>query len=144
MDERSEGKDENAHELVARKFYPAQAEADFADTDAADTPQTRHASYRLAFRDTDFLLRDELRPVRFQLELLKPEMVLEEARIGSTLVMYGSARIPSPEQAEKMREGLGYLSDRQRTVQENLIAKAQYYGEAYKLARLVSERAIIE
>lgn len=144
MDERSEGKDENAHELVARKFYPAQAEADFADTDAADTPQTRHASYRLAFRDTDFLLRDELRPVRFQLELLKPEMVLEEARIGSTLVMYGSARIPSPEQAEKMREGLGYLSDRQRTVQENLIAKAKYYGEAYKLARLVSERAIIE
>jgi hypothetical protein len=55
----------------------------------------------LAFRDTDFLLREELRPVRFQLELLKPEMLLEEAGIGSTLVIYGSARIPSPEQAKR-------------------------------------------
>jgi len=43
---------------------------------------------QLAFRDTDFLLREELRPVRFQLELLKAEMLLEEADIGSTLVIY--------------------------------------------------------
>ena len=38
-------------------------------------------AYRLAFTDTEFLLREELRPVRFQLELLKPEMVLSEERI---------------------------------------------------------------
>jgi uncharacterized protein (TIGR00730 family) len=136
--------EEGDHDLVTRKFYPAQAEAGFAERAPGDTPQTRHPSYRLAFRDTDFLLREELRPVRFQLELLKPEMVLEEARVGSTLVMYGSARIPSPEMAETMQAGLGYLSDRERTVQENLIAKAQYYAEAYKLARMVSERAIVE
>jgi uncharacterized protein (TIGR00730 family) len=131
-------------DLTDRKFYNAHAEARFVDRGKADTPQTRHPSYRLAFRDTDFLLRDELRPVRFQLELLKPEMILEEARIGSTLVMYGSARIPTPQQAEVMQAGLGHLSDRERTIQENLIAKARYYDEAYKLARMVSEMGIIE
>ena len=40
-----------------------------------NTPQTRAPAYRLAFNDNDFLLRDELRPVRLQLELLKPEML---------------------------------------------------------------------
>lgn len=144
MDTRGKRPDDSDNELVERKFYPAQQEADFADSAPASTAQTRHPSYRLAFRDTDFLLREELRPVRFQLELLKSEMILEEARVGSTLVMYGSARIPSPEQAEKMQAQLGYLSDRERTVQENLIAKAKYYDEAYKLARMVSEKGLVD
>lgn len=141
----ADNRPDSAHDdLSERRFYPAHREADFADSAPASTAQTRHPSYRLAFRDTDFLLREELRPVRFQLELLKPEMILEEARVGSTLVIYGSARIPSPEQAERMREGLGYLSDRERTVQENLIAKAKYYEEAYKLARMVSEKGLVD
>jgi hypothetical protein len=62
-----------------RKFYRAEQEAGFAEAAPTDTPQTRHPAYRLAFRDVDFMLRDELRPVRFQLELLKPEMLLDEA-----------------------------------------------------------------
>ncbi len=132
------------HALTDRKFYPAQTEAKFVDRDPTDTPQTRHPSYRLAFRDTDFLLRDELRPVRFQLELLKPEMILEEARIGSTLVMYGSARIPTPQQAKAMAKDLDQLKGRDRKIRESLIAKAKYYQEAYNLARMVSERSLIE
>ena len=44
----------------------------------ADTPQCRSASYKLAYQDVDFILRDELRPVRLQLELLKPELILQE------------------------------------------------------------------
>ena len=63
-----------------------------------DTPQTRSPSYRLAFSDGEFLTRDELRPVRLQLELLKVEMALAERGIRSTIVMLGSARIPDPEQ----------------------------------------------
>ncbi|OWJ71492.1 Rossman fold protein, TIGR00730 family [Haematobacter massiliensis] len=59
-----------------------------------DTPQTRAPAYRLAFTDTDFLVREELRPVRLQLELLKPEMILAERGIRSTIVLMGSARIP--------------------------------------------------
>src|SRR5688500_11034855 len=68
-------------DLEERKFYRAEQEAGFAESSPTDTPQTRHPAYRLAFRDTDFLLRDELRPVRFQLELLKPSMLLDEARV---------------------------------------------------------------
>ena len=138
--------DANARDrdLADRKFYPAEEEAGFADRLPPRTPQTQHPAYRLAFRDTEFLLRDELRPVRFQLELLKPEMLLDEARVGSTLVMYGSARIPPPEAVDAALEGAKDLPDAERLVVENLAAKSRYYAEAYKLARLVSEKSIIE
>jgi uncharacterized protein (TIGR00730 family) len=135
---------EPEQELEARKFYRAEQEAGFADSAPTDTPQTRHPAYRLAFRDTDFLLRDELRPVRFQLELLKPEMLLDEARVGSMLVMYGSARIPPPEAVETALAGAKNLPVEERLVVERLAEKAKYYAEAYKLARLVSEQAIVE
>ena len=131
-------------DLEDRKFYRAEQEAGFAESAPTDTPQTRHPAYRLAFRDTDFLLRDELRPVRFQLELLKPEMLLDEARVGSMLVMYGSARIPPPEAVATALEGAKDLPVEERMVIESLAAKAKYYAEAYRLARLVSELAIVE
>jgi len=131
-------------DLETRKFYRAEQEAGFAESAPTDTPQTRHPAYRLAFRDTDFLLRDELRPVRFQLELLKPEMLLDEARVGSMLVMYGSARIPPPEAVATALEGAKDLPVEERMVVESLAEKARYYAEAYKLARLVSEMAIVE
>jgi uncharacterized protein (TIGR00730 family) len=127
-----------------RKFYRAEQEAAFTEAQPAKSPQTMHPAYRLAFRDADFILREELRPVRFQLELLKPEMLLDEARIGSTLIVYGSARIPPPESVEIALEGASHLPDDERKVVEKLIAKARYYEEAYKLARLVSEKSIIE
>ncbi|MCB2067221.1 MAG: lysine decarboxylase, partial [Erythrobacter sp.] len=136
--------DDGDKTLSDHRFYHADAEADFAEVGGADTPQTRHPAYRLAFRDQDFLLREELRPVRFQLELLKPEMLLDEARVGSTLVMYGSARIPTPEAAETMLRGVGALDDEARTVVEKLAGKAKYYAEAYNLARMVSEKGIVE
>jgi len=131
-------------ELGERTFYPAEQEAGFAEAQPQQTPQTQHPAYRLAFRDTDFLLREELRPVRFQLELMKPEMLLDEARVGSTLVMYGSARIPPPESAEIALEGAKDLPAEEREVVERLAAKAKYYREAYRLARMVTERSIIE
>ena len=132
------------HDLTDRKFYRAGEEARFTDDSPEKTPQTEHPAYKLAFRDHDFMLRDELRPVRFQLELLKPEMLLDEARVGSTLVMYGSARIPSPQEAEAIIEAAKNGSDFDQRVAASLAAKAKYYDEAYKLARLVSEKAIIE
>jgi uncharacterized protein (TIGR00730 family) len=131
-------------DLGERTFYPADEEAGFVEAQPQRTPQTQHPAYRLAFRDTDFLLREELRPVRFQLELMKPEMLLDEARVGSTLVMYGSARIPPPEAAETALEGAKDLPPEERVVVERLAAKAKYYREAYRLARMVTERSIIE
>ena len=131
-------------DLSDDRFYHAGSEAEFAENVPASTPQTRHPAYKLAFRDTDFLLREELRPVRFQLELLKPEMLLDEAGVGSTLVMYGSARIPAPEDADAKIEEAKDGSEYDQLVARNLAAKAKYYTEAYELAKLAGEKAIIE
>ena len=68
-----------------------------------DTPQTRSPAYRLAFSDDEFMCRDELRPVRLQLELLKPEMLMSEYGIDSTVVLFGGARIPEPSKASEAR-----------------------------------------
>src|SRR5919106_4344694 len=87
-------------------------------------PQTESAAYRLAFQDAEFLLREDLRPVRFQLELLKPELLLDEARIGSTFVFYGSARIPEPAKADALIAAAA--SDEQRRIAERLKAKSRY------------------
>ncbi len=133
--------DDHDHNLTGRKFYPAEKEAEFSKALPYGTPQTQHPAYKLAFQDRDFLLREELRPVRFQLELLKPEMLLDEAGVGSTLVMYGSARIPSPEEAEAL---VANATGDRKAVAERLAAKSKYYQESYNLARMVSEKSIVQ
>jgi uncharacterized protein (TIGR00730 family) len=115
--------------IPPRLFADARKEAAFAKLDN-DTEQTRSPSYKLAFQDTDFLLREDLRPVRFQLELLKPELLMDEAKIGSTFVMYGSARIPEP--------GVAAASS-DPAVNARLEALSPYYDEARKLAQIVSQ-----
>ena len=97
------------------------------------SPQTESEAYKLAFQDTDFLLRPDLRPVRFQLELLKPELLMNEANIASTFVFYGSARVPEPAKAQALLEAA--RTDWDRKVAERLVAKSHYYDEARKLAR---------
>ena len=133
--------EEEHKKLTQRRFYKAEQEVGFADKQSG-TIQTEHPAYRLAFRDTDFLLRDELRPVRFQLELLKAEMVIEEANIGSTLVFYGSARIPAPEKCEELLAAA--CTDEERKVAERLVANSRYYEVARQLARLASQCAVVE
>ena len=81
--------------IAARNFPSALEEAAaVAPTPLYDGPDS---SYRLAFTDEAFLLREELRPVRMQLELLKPELVLSEAGIVATVVIFGSARLLPPD-----------------------------------------------
>jgi uncharacterized protein (TIGR00730 family) len=116
-------------------FHDAREEAKAANQPTS-SPQTEDPAYRLAFQDMDFLLRQDLRPVRFQLELLKPELLLDEAGIESTFVFYGSARIPEPSKADSLIEMAS--TDHQRKVAERLKAKSKYYEEARKLARIVS------
>ena len=118
-----------------RVFSPAREEAEVA-SHATSSPQTEDPAYRLAFQDMDFLLREDLRPVRFQLELMKPEVLLDEANIGSTFVFYGSARIPAPDSADALIAAAA--SDSQRAIAERLKAKAKYYDEARELARIAS------
>ena len=99
-------------------------------------PQTESEAYKLAFQDSEFLLREDLRPVRFQLELLKPELLLNEANIGSTFVFYGSARIPAPDMADALIAAA--TNEEQEGIAERLKAKAHYYEVARALARLAS------
>jgi hypothetical protein len=125
----------NDTRVPSRVFRPAQQEAESANT-ASGTPQTEHPAYRLAFQDLDFLLRDDLRPVRFQLELLKPQLLLDEANIASTFVVYGSARIPEPAKAEAVLALAE--TDQQKRIAERLVAKSKYYDEARRLGQLAS------
>jgi len=94
-----------------------------------ETAQTRAEAYRLAFIDHDFMTREELRPVRLQLELLKPQMLMDERRIESTVVMFGSARIPALDEADAdsatRRAGL-----------------CCFYDEARSFARMMTERSL--
>ncbi len=122
-------------EIPHRRFPNAGEDAAVARA-GLSTPQTESDAYRLAFQDTEFLLREDLRPVRFQLELLKPELVMTEAGVASTFVVYGSARIPSPEEAETMlNPPEGQVPS---PVAQSLAAKAKYYAQARELGRLAS------
>ena len=88
--------------LPPKRIFPTSKVDARAAEHVPHAPQTESSAYKLAFQDAEFLLREDLRPVRFQLELLKPELLLNEANIGSTFVFYGSARIPSPEMADAL------------------------------------------
>ena len=123
-------------DIEERKFRPASQEAADARK-AIDTPQTSSSAYRLAFQDTEFLLREDLRPVRFQLELLKPQLLMDEARIESTFVFYGSARIPEPDQVQARIDAA--TTPEQKRIAENLGKKAHYYDEARKLASIAAQ-----
>ena len=94
-----------------------------------DTLQTRAPAYRLAFSDPDFMTREELRPVRLQLELLKPQMVLDERGITSTIVLFGGARIPATPEAGRTPA---------------LAALSVYYDEARRFAGLMTTRSMAQ
>ena len=95
------------------------------------TPQTRAPSYRLAFADDEFLLRDALRPVRLQLELLKPQLMLDEAGVETTIVLFGGARIPDEANAHKATTPM-------------LASLARFYEEARRFAQLATEASLLE
>jgi uncharacterized protein (TIGR00730 family) len=112
-----------------------------------DSPHTRSSSYRLAYQDEEFILRDELRPVRLQLELLKPELILQENHIESTVVVFGSARIMEPETAQarlvsaeaEYRKNKNDDDLKQKVnIARRALANSKYYEEARKLGGLIS------
>ncbi|WP_205963553.1 LOG family protein [Roseicella aquatilis] len=65
----------------------------------SNAAQMASPSYRLAVEDPDFLLRDEMRAMRFAMEYEKAELALRDWGVRSTVVVFGSARIPAPEEA---------------------------------------------
>lgn len=115
-----------------------------------DTPQTRSPSYRLAFTDVEFLLREELRPVRLQLELLKPELELVRQGIESTIVVFGSARIVEPALARQRRSEAEEIARahpedaraaRRLAIAQRLEQLSRHYEEARRFAQLVARES---
>jgi uncharacterized protein (TIGR00730 family) len=114
------------------------------------TEQSRSTSYRLAYDDADFMMRDELRPVRLQLELLKPELTQAEHNIQATVVIFGSARIPDHQVAQQAllfaeRELRVQPDDkklRQNVINaQHILKKSRYYEEARRLGTLITVEA---
>ncbi len=126
--------------LTARNFPTAEEDAHAAP--AAGRYSGPESAYKLAFADTEFLLREELRPVRMQLELLKPDMVQKRLGIESTIVMFGSARIMPPQQAAQALAAAQVGGDeaavRRATVRAQM---SHYYDEARAFAALVTQRS---
>ena len=114
------------------------------------TPQSSSPAYRLAYADADFILTDEMRPVRLLLELSKPELTLQQHNIHHTIVIFGSARILDPDTAannlsavdEKLRlqpaDSL-LLTARQKAIKD--LDKSRYYSEARRLAEKITRES---
>jgi len=107
-------------------------------------------SYRLAYKDVDFLTDPRLRPARIELELLKPETVFHDEKITSTIVVFGGTRFVEPARAKaQLRELRAQLEEtpddprRQRAVSraERIVANSAYYEVAREFARLVSSQS---
>ena len=96
------------------------------------------SSYKLAFADQDFLLRPETRGVRLQLEMLKVDLAMREEGVERTIVVFGSARCPSPERA---REQAALAKTPQEIAAAKLaLANSEHYQKAYDFGRLVAKR----
>ncbi len=98
------------------------------------------SAYRLAFADPEFLLRRETRGIRFQLEMLKPDIEQQAQGIESTVVVFGSARFPAPEQAQAtLAQAQAGGDEALMTLAQRQMRNAHHYDQARLFARLVAE-----
>ena len=105
-------------------------------------------SYEVAYKDLEFIASDDLRPTRLQLELLKPEKMMEAAGIKSSVVVFGGTQVQSKEQADaRVAEAKAKLAanaddaeaQRELVRANNVLKKSRYYEECREFARLVTE-----
>lgn len=109
-----------------------------------------HPSYRLAYLDFDYLQREDLRPLRLELELLKPEMLMDEAGVNSTVVVFGGTQVSPREDAERMmaeatamieKDADDPKAKRAMIRAQRVMAKARYYEECREFGELVSKQS---
>jgi hypothetical protein len=127
---------------LTQRNFPTAAE----DAAAAPRPLGRYeapgSAFSLAYTDREFLLREELRPVRMQLELLKPQIVQDELGVQSTIVLFGSARILPPEDAQRLLDAAVAGGDAaQIRAAETALRMSVYYEEARRFAEIVTLRS---
>jgi uncharacterized protein (TIGR00730 family) len=124
--------------LKARNFDSAVQDAARAKP-APSRYEGPESSYHLAFTDIDFLLQEELRPVRVQLELLKPELIQTRHAIESTIVIFGSARILPPDAAQAALVKAQAADDAAALARaRNGVAMSRYYEEAQRFATMIT------
>ena len=130
------------------KCFPSASDSIKDATLCVISEQTLSESYKLAFDDSEFMLRDELRGVRLQLEIMKPELIQQDLGINSTVVIFGGSRIPDPETAMKHvkeeeiqanREPLNDMAGLRVSCAKSVLGKSHYYEEARELARLITD-----
>ena len=122
------------------------------DAEVAKTAQLESSgSYRLAYTDDDFLLRDELRSVRLQLEWLKADLVQQENKIDTTVVIFGGARFPDLDTAQQnllKAENLLTQSPsdphliKQHLIAKNVLKNSHHYQEARVLANKITQLSL--
>lgn len=132
----------NKPTLSGRNFPTARQDAVTGAAPSASRYEGPESSYRLAFTDTPFLLREEMRPVRMQLELLKPELIQNEQGIESTIVIFGSARIVPPDVAQRMLDDASSAGDETAlALARQHLAMSHYYEEARRFGAIVTEKS---
>jgi len=128
--------------LTGRNFPTAEHDAAVTAVKPVGRYEGPESSYSLAFADPRFLLREEMRPVRMQLELLKPELIQNEQGIESTIVIFGSARIVPPDVAHRMlTDATSAKDDTAIAIAQRHVAMSRYYEEARRFGRLVTEKS---
>ncbi len=128
-------------------IFPSAAE----DVERAKLLESYGDSYRLAYTDDQFLLRDDLRAVRLQLEWLKPDLIQEELGVESTVVVFGGARFPEQSIAnEKLESAKTVLSKnpndadliKKYEIAKAVVENSRYYTEARELAKKITKASI--
>lgn len=132
-----------------KKLFPsAKEDLGHALKDPVTSPQAASSAYRLAYSDDEFIMQDEQRAIRLQLELAKVEQALQAYNIEDTIAVFGGARLSSPGESErKLQAAEAALSadphsqelQQKVTAAKRLKANAHYYHEARKLGQLITE-----
>lgn len=118
--------------MKKNKDITLEADAEFYDD----------ALFQPAFLDQEFLLAQECRPLRLQMELLKPEVYLSKADVHSTVIVIGSARILEPDKVKQELETIQQntpIDKKALKIAENKLHYSRYYAEAEKLGFLVTQ-----
>ncbi len=98
-------------------------------------------AYRLAFDDAEFISRREARGIRFQLEMLKPDLGMQQARVHHTIVVFGGARFLPPDEAARRLQAAREKGDATTIAQaERAVRNARYYEQAREFGRIVAAR----
>jgi uncharacterized protein (TIGR00730 family) len=112
---------------------------------AHGTPQTNSDSFQLAFGGNQFLLREDMRHARLQLEYQKCDLVLNDNEITSTIVVFGSARIKEPKEAERLHQiaeqdlKQGKITMKQFKISKRILASSVYYDAALDFGKIVAQ-----